>query len=378
LFYQLLHEYLLSIGFERTNTDYCIYIKKGGVTGEKDVILAVYVDDLSIGCSCLTTLNKIKVELKKRFKITDGGELHYILKMEVKRDRLNRKLYLYQRKYILDVVKQFGLEDAKPVLFPQVPGKEFVEGKVLTKEEEKSMGIPYRNLVGSLVHIQRGTRPDVSNAVRELSRFLNCYTAQHFKQASRVLAYLKHTSDYGLVFDGSHLDNELQIFKVYTDASFGNKELRRRSVTGYAILLANAAVCYKSICQKCVSISTFQAEMIACSEACRESEWIRMLLGELGLPINKPIRVFCDNTAVVASVKNPVNHKGSKHFEIRHLYARELQENKRIAIEYLNTNEMIGDIMTKPLSEKQFTHLREKLGVKKIPIEEETKEDKTF
>ena len=107
--------------------------------------------------------------------------------------------------------------------------------------------------------------------------------------------------------------------------------------------------------------------MIACSEACREAEWLRMLLNEIGLKIMKPIQVFCDNTAVVASVKNPVNHKGSKHIDIRYLYARDLQDQARINIEYLNTTEMIGDIMTKALPEKQFVYLREKLGVKQIP-----------
>jgi hypothetical protein len=367
LFYQLLHSYLLEIGFTRTNKDHCIYIKKAG--DGKDIILAVYVDDLTIGCTCLTTLQQIKEELKKRFKITDGGEINYILKMQVKRNRKEKKLYLYQTKYIKDLISHFGLSDAVPTNVPQIHGKEIIAGKTLTKEEEARQGIPYRNLVGALVHIQRGTRPDISNAVRELSRFLNCYSTEHFVQASRVLRYLKRTSDYGLVFDGNSVRDEIQLFQVYSDASFGNKELRRRSVTGFVILLAGAAVSYKSICQNCISISTFEAEMIACSEACRESEWLRMLLEELGLGNKNPIPVFCDNSAVVASVKNPVNHKGSKHFEIRHLYARELQEKKKISIEYLNTKEMIGDIMTKALPEKQFIYLREKLGVKLVPDE---------
>ena len=283
--------------------------------------------------------------------------------MEVKRDRSKRILCLSQTKYINDTVKEFDVEEANPVYFPQVAGKVFIKGKTLSRDEEIELGIPFRSLVGSLVHIQRGTRPDISNAVRELSRYLNCYTAALFKQAIRVLGYLKHTSEYGLVFDGSQQDKEVQNFKVYSDASFGNRELCRQSVTGYAILLAGAAVCYKSICQKSVSVSTFEAEMIACSEACREAQWLRMLLEEIGLKVNKPIEVFCDNQAVVSSVKNPVNHKGSKHVEIRHLYARELQESKVISIEYINTTEMISDIMTKALPEKQFVYLRNKLGV---------------
>jgi Reverse transcriptase (RNA-dependent DNA polymerase) len=370
LFYQLLHKYLVSIGFIRTSKDYCIYTRQEA--GGSKTVLTVYVDDLSLGCNNLTTLIKIKSELKEKFNITDGGELNYILKMEVRRNRLTKKIFLSQSRYIQDTVDKFGLREANTVNTPQVPGKALIEAKKLSKTEEKQMGIPYRNLVGSLVHIQRGTRPDISNAVRELSRFLNCYNKEHFQAAIRVLRYLKQTFDYGLVFDGGLLRDELVIFdllKVYADSSFGNRELSRLSVTGYAILLAGAAIVYKSVCQRNIALSTLQAEITATSEACRDAEWVRMLLIELGFKPKSPIPVFCDNQATVASVQNPVNHKGCKHIEIRNFYARELQEAGKINIQYVKTTEMIGDILTKALPEQQFAYLREKLGVKQIPNE---------
>jgi Reverse transcriptase (RNA-dependent DNA polymerase) len=370
LFYQLLHKYLVSIGFIRTGKDYCMYTRQEA--GGSRTVLTVYVDDLSLGCNNFEILLQIKSELKKQFRITDGGELNYILKMEVRRDRLKKKIFLSQSRYIQDIVHKFGIQDAKTVTFPQVPGKVLSEAKKLTKIEERQMGIPYRNLVGSLVHIQRGTRPDISNAVRELSRFLNCYNKEHYQSAIRVLRYLKQTFDFGLVFDGSLLRDELLIFnllEVYADSSFGNRELSRLSVTGYAIILAGAAIVYKSVCQRNIAISTLQAEITATSEACRDAEWVRMLLIELGFKPRGPIPVFCDNQAAVASIQNPVNHKGCKHIEIRNFYARELQEAGKISIKYTRTSEMIGDILTKALPEKQFIYLRKKLGVLQIPAD---------
>ena len=91
LFYEFLHNYLVEIGFTRTRSDYCIY--KGS---DKVTFLAVYVDVLSVGCNCMKTMAENKEELKKRFKITDGGDLNFMLKMKVSRDQRNRKTFLSQ------------------------------------------------------------------------------------------------------------------------------------------------------------------------------------------------------------------------------------------------------------------------------------------
>ena len=87
----------------------------------------------------------------------------------------------------------------------------------------------------------------------------------------------------------------------------------------------------------------------------------------MGFEYEAPVQVFCDNQATVALIKNPINHSGSKHIEIRHLFARELQELNKIDIQHIGTEEMISDIFTKPLPEKQFVYLREKLGFKPCP-----------
>jgi len=60
--------------------------------------------------------------------------------------------------------------------------------------------VKYRNLIGALLYISSGTRPDISYSVNYLSRFQNCYNETHFKYALRVLKYLYLTRDLKLTY----------------------------------------------------------------------------------------------------------------------------------------------------------------------------------
>jgi len=131
-------------------------------------------------------------------------------------------------------------------------------------------------------------------------------------------------------------------------------------------MMAGGPISTKTTRQKNITVSTTEAELVACSEACRESEWLWFLLEELGFKQQEPIKIFCDNKAVVAIAQNPGNHSGTKHIEIRHLYVRYLIEQGRAVISYCWTEDMIADILTKAISTRLFIKLREMLGVKDL------------
>ena len=56
---------------------------------EKDAFITIvaHVEDLTIVTSSVELMAKVKDELRKDFKITDMGEIHWILGFEVKWDR---------------------------------------------------------------------------------------------------------------------------------------------------------------------------------------------------------------------------------------------------------------------------------------------------
>jgi len=261
-----------------------------------------------------------------------------------------------QEKYINDLVHQYKLENCEIVENPQAVSIVLTPDKA-SKEMDK---YPYPSLVGSLQYIIRGTRPDIANAVRELAKYTTCYNRIHWKAALRVLKYLKHTSTHGLVLSGQ---NKSLDYLIYTDASFGNANEERKSVLGYCLMLAGAAITYKSSRASQIHLSTCEAEVAAAVEGVKESEWLFELFKELGLARQGPITLFCDNNSAIAQIKNPCSHFSNKHIEIKQLYAREKHEEGRINVLYCPTDTMLADVFTKALPLDKFKYFRQRLGV---------------
>ncbi|KAH9117620.1 hypothetical protein AeMF1_008776 [Aphanomyces euteiches] len=122
------------------------------------------------------------------------------------------------------------MADCKPVSTPEVVGHALVPTSK-SQDEVKALNLPYRELVGSLQYLVTATRPDIANAVRNLSKHLSKYDDTHWKQAQRVLKYLKGSKSPSLEIDGRGQVGDLQL-SAYCDADFANGE-DRKSISGY-------------------------------------------------------------------------------------------------------------------------------------------------
>ena len=65
--------------------------------------------------------------------------------------------------------------------------------------------------------------------------------------------------------------------------------------------------------------------------------------------VTRPILLYCDNLAAVLFVKNNKNISGSKHMEIKYLTVKELIKKGDITVEYISTDDMVADPLTKGL-----------------------------
>ena len=81
----------------------------------------------------------------------DLGASNFILGMEIKRDKKNRKLWLNQRKYVETILQRFNMQGCKPVKVPiPVGAKLSADQCPKTHEEEEDMSrVPYASAVGS-------------------------------------------------------------------------------------------------------------------------------------------------------------------------------------------------------------------------------------
>ena len=97
--------------------------------------------------------------------------------------------------------------------------------------------------------------------------------------------------------------------------------------------------------------------------------WIEQLLKGMQ-EITEPMILYCDNTSAINISKNPMMYTKTKNIAIKYHYLRELDQDKEVKMEYVNTKEDIVDIFTKELPKDSHEYLRGKLGV--IPLSKAT------
>ena len=89
---------------------------------------------------------------------------------------------------------------------------------------------------------------------------------------------------------------------------------------------------------------------------------MEVLIGKEG----DPPMLYGDNKATISLIKNLVLHDRSKHVEIRFHYIRECADRGLIKIDFIRTEEQLGDIFTKSLAHIKFEGLRSEIGVQII------------
>jgi hypothetical protein len=111
-----------------------------------------------------------------------------------------------------------------------------------------------------------------------------------------------------------------------------------------------------------VALSTAEAEYITACHSCAQLLWMMQTLRDYGYKLSK-VPLLCDNESAIRMTDNPVEHNCTKHIDIRHHFLRDHQQRGDIEIAYVNTKNQLADIFTKPLDEKTFSKLRNKLNI---------------
>ena len=116
-------------------------------------------------------------------------------------------------------------------------------------------------------------------------------------------------------------------------------------------MLNGAAISWSSRTQSVVALSTTEAEYYALCEATKEALHVRKLLAELKQESEcEQVLIFEDNHACAQWSKNDgLDHSRTKHIDIRYHMIRDNVKKENVKVEICPTQEMVADIMTKPL-----------------------------
>jgi hypothetical protein len=119
------------------------------------------------------------------------GELSYFLGLQIK--QLKNDTFVSQGKYIKDMLKKFGMNEAKPISTPMGTNGNFNSDASGNMVDQKL----YRSMIGSLLYVTV-SRPDVMFSVCMCARFQASPRESHLKATKRILRYLKHTQNVSL------------------------------------------------------------------------------------------------------------------------------------------------------------------------------------
>ncbi|CDF38077.1 unnamed protein product [Chondrus crispus] len=224
--------------------------------------------------------------------------------------------------------------------------------------------VPYRQLVGSLLHLANTTRPDIAFAAGLLSRHLESPELCHWNAAKHVLRYLKGTATLGIQYNRDTSSSNTIDFHGYSDPDCEGDQNTRKSTSGFVFILAGGAISWRSKKQTVTAQSTVEAEYITFSYAIRELLWFRKMIEDVyGKRLQKTI-LYGDHQGALSLASNEIQNERTKHIDVKYHFNKDYIADHTVILQYVSTEKMTADVMTKALGSVKHRRCVEELGMK--------------
>jgi len=180
---------MLALGFKKCKSDAGVYYYHDKKT-KALVIVIVYVDDVCfMGTKGSLLLNELKQKFIARWECRDLGETTEFLGMHISRDRKNQKIFINQCEYLEKVLARFNVA-TNPTHTPLPSEFSF---KPNEKQYDSKFRQKYQQLVGSLMYLMIGSRPDIGFAVVKLAQQMANPSNNHYRVGLHLCRYLLAT-----------------------------------------------------------------------------------------------------------------------------------------------------------------------------------------
>nr|GEY66447.1 hypothetical protein [Tanacetum cinerariifolium] len=278
--YDVLSQFLIESGFQKGSIDTTLFIKK---KGKHIMLIQIYVDDIIFGSTNLKYCIKFLDLMVKRFEMSMMGEIKFFLWLQV--NQFSNRIIINQSKYILDILKRFGMENCDIVPTPMVEQAKLkldLVGKPVDHTD-------YRSMIGSLMYVT-SSRPDIM--------FATCL--RYSKDSGFDLTAYSDTDHVGC-----HLDQKS--LRYLKDSGF---DLTAYSDTDHV---------------GCHLDQKTESEYVVVFGYCAQVLWMRTQLNDYGFFYDK-VPIYCDLKSEIAISCNSVQHTRTKHIDVRsipELYRKE-------------------------------------------------------
>jgi hypothetical protein len=148
--YYRLKFFLQDKGFKKGTVDNNLYIKS---EGDNLLVVLVYEDDISFGCTNESSVHWFANSMQTEFEMSMIGELSSFLGLQVNQSFAG--IFIFQEKYLKEMLKKFQMEDSSHVSTPMVVGCKLSKDVISSNVDQRT----YRYMIGNLLYIT-SSRPD--------------------------------------------------------------------------------------------------------------------------------------------------------------------------------------------------------------------------
>ncbi|CAA6665275.1 unnamed protein product [Spirodela intermedia] len=265
------------MGYKQSQGNHILFFNHSSLGGVTTLI--VYVDDIIVTRNNDAEKRLLSQCLSQEFEMKIVRRLKYFLGIEVA--YFKNSIFLSQQKYVIDLLQETGKTTCKPVNSP-------ISSKLIC-----------------LAHI----RPDIAYAVSVIIKFMHNPKQIHLQAAYHVLHFLKGITGKDILFK----KHDYLALEVYTDVDYAGSIVDQRSTSGYCTFLGGNLITWRSKKQNVVSRSSAEAEFRAMAQGICEILWVNIILKDLKINIDGPMKLYCDNKSMINIAHNPIQHDRTKH-----------------------------------------------------------------
>ena len=340
-------------GYSQGNKDKCVYIKR---EGDKVAYCGVTVDDCFFVTSRHDNWKDQQINmLKNKYEeitVEDGDELG-LIGIQIKMDRENKRVILTQRKNIERIINSFKTTKGAPTpAMVNLMGDDDESPKLHDQRE-------FLSKCSMLMFVSQRTYPEIRPATVKLSTKYNKATELDMQKAHRVAEYIYGSKDVHCLI----LAPKSMKLVASADAAYA-EHTDAKSHSGGTVGFESDTAChfaFVSSKQPVIAKSSGEAELIAENKVADTVEWAREALEELGYPQGK-VPMLVDSTCAMQMVKQGTgSFKRAKHIKVRFFWLKDLLDQGLLELIYTPTDELVADILTKPLTGWKFYYLLGKL-----------------
>ena len=348
VFNEGLDAHLTAHGYKRSGPDACAYYKELDGSGEPtDMFFTIAVDDFACFPREEKHFQELVQVLNKKYTTKVAENLNGHLGMKVN-EYADGSVGLSQPKTLQAIFNLFDIADDDPGV--ETPMRVDFSDEEQDKGEKIDIET-YRRPLGTIIHVLK-TRGDIAYASGRLGSRQHRCTDKDLAALKHLARYLKRTQDYELTFTPSNREQAMEVIKVFGWSDHAHQvHTDGKGQTGTGLSIGNHDTGMFDTQSKKDTINVRSTTEGETGGGCRVTTgviWARNMAAEWGYTMLEATTLYEDNQSMIKLCSKPSgNHQRTKHFTGDINFMLDNVRRGIIQLEYLKTEEMPVDILTK-------------------------------